>query len=229
MGIREGANTMTVEPPDELAVNHHADYPRCTGVAGVLAGLAMLLGGRSAARLVLDLAELSVGDRVIDVGCGPGNAVRLAARLAAVATGVDPSADMIRIARAVTRDRYGSRGRGATEWIRASAEDLPIPDASATVLWTVKSVHHWSDVGVGLAQAYRVLQPGGRLLAIERLVQPGARGLASHGWTTQQAESFAALCQRAGFSDVSTAQKSLGRHSAAVVGAIRPSSDEAAG
>jgi ubiquinone/menaquinone biosynthesis C-methylase UbiE len=186
-----------------------------------------LPGGRSAARLVLDLAELSVGDRVIDVGCGPGNAVRLASRLAAVATGVDPSADMIRIARAVTRDRYGSRGRGATEWIRASAEDLPIPDASATVLWTVKSVHHCSDVGVGLAQAYRVLQPGGRLLAIERLVQPGARGLASHGWTTQQAESFAALCRCAGFSDVSTAQKSLGSHSAAVVGAIRPLSDEA--
>ena len=104
---------MTVEPPGELAVNHHADYPGCTGVVGVLAGLAMLLRGRSAARLVLDLAELSVGDRVVDVGCGPGNAVRLAARLGAVATGVDPSADMLRIARAVTRNRYGSRGRGA--------------------------------------------------------------------------------------------------------------------
>ena len=72
---------MTVEPPDELAVNDHADYPGCTGVAGVLAGLAMLLRGRRAAQLVLDLAELSVGDRVVDVGCGPGNAVRLAARV----------------------------------------------------------------------------------------------------------------------------------------------------
>src|SRR4051812_13353427 len=169
---------MTVEPPNELAVNHHADCPGCTGVAGVLAGLAMLLRGRSAARLVLDLAQPSVGDRVVDVGCGPGNAVRRAARLSAVATGVDPSADMLRIARAVTRDRDGSPDRGAIEWIRASAEDLPLPDASATVLWTVKSVHHWSDVRAGLAQAFRVLQPGGRLLAIERLVQPGARGLA---------------------------------------------------
>ena len=124
---------MTVEPPDELAVNHHADYPGCTGVAGVLAGLAMLLGGRPAARLVLDLAELSVGDRVVDVGCGPGNAVRLAARSGAVATGIDPTADMLRIARAVTRDRDRSPDRGRIEWIRASAEDLPLPDASARV------------------------------------------------------------------------------------------------
>jgi SAM-dependent methyltransferase len=223
MSPHGGTNPIAMEPSDELAVNHHADYPGCTGVAGVLAGLAMLLRGRSAARLVVDLAELSVGDRVVDVGCGPGNAVRLAARSGAVATGVDPSADMLRIARAVTRTRDGSHDRGAAEWVRASAEDLPVPDAWATVLWTVKSVHHWSDVRAGLSQAYRVLRPGGRLLAIERLVPPGARGLAGHGWTTQQTESFAALCEDAGLSDVSTAQESLGRHSAAVVIARRPS------
>lgn len=202
----------THEPP----VNHHAAFRGCTGVPGLLAGLTMLLFGRPAARLVVDLAELSPGDRVVDIGCGPGNAVRLAATAGARVTGVDPSAEMLRVARAVTR------GREDVSWIRGSAEDIPVPDASASVLWTVASVHHWTDVVAGLAQAYRVLRPGGRLLAIERRVDPGARGLASHGWTARQARSFAALCQDAGFTDVSTTERDYGRRRAAVVQAVRP-------
>ena len=209
---------MSPEPAgaDELAVNHHAAHAGCTGVTGVLAGLMMLLRGRSIARLVVDLSGLSAGDRVVDVGCGPGNAARLAIRTGAQVTGVDPSSAMLRIARAVTRDRAG------VDWIHGSAEDLSIADASATVLWTIASVHHWTDVEAGLAQAFRVLRSGGRLLAVERVVQPGASGLASHGWTARQAESFAVLCQDVGFTDVSTTKSDYGRRTAAVVRAVRP-------
>lgn len=218
---------MEIEPagPDELAVNHHAAYAGCTGVTGVLGGLVMLLGGRSAARLVVDLAELSPEDRVIDVGCGPGNAARRAARAGAHVTGIDPSAEMLRIARVVTRGE-SRRVRSRVGWIKAGAEYCPVPDASATVVWTVKSVHHWTDVEAGLAQAFRILRPAGRLLAIERRVQPGARGFASHGWTVQQTESFAALCQAAGFAAVSTGERDFGRHSAAVVCAVKPPLDQ---
>jgi len=216
-------------PPGGLAVNHHAAYPGCTGAAGVLAGVAMLLLGRSAARLVVDLAGPSAGDHVVDVGCGPGTAARLAARAGARVTGIDPSAEMLRIARVVTGSRAGSRGCRGVGWSQASAEDLPIPTASATVLWTVKSVHHWSDVEAGLANALRVLRPGGRLLAIERLVQPGARGLASHGWTTRQAVSFAALCRDAGFADIRTAEQALGRRTVVVVRAVRPAPEREMG
>lgn len=220
----KGVSRVSAESPgtDELAVNHHAAYPWCTGVAGVLGGLAMLVLGRRAARLVVDLAGLSGGDRVVDLGCGPGNAARRAARTGATVIGVDPSAAMLRIARVATRGGIAARDRRNIDWIEAAAEDLPIPDASATVLWTLKSVHHWTDVRAGLAQAYRVLRPGGRLLAIERLVQPGARGLSSHGWTTKQAESFAALCQTAGFSNVRVSEEGFGRHTAAVVRAVHP-------
>jgi SAM-dependent methyltransferase len=203
----------------DLPVNHHAAYPGCSGLTGTLAGLTMLLRTRPFARLVVDLATLSAGDRVVDVGCGPGGAARLAARAGARVTGVEPSAEMLRLARAVTRSREH------ITWIQGRAESLPIPDSTASVLWTLASVHHWTDVGAGLAQAYRVLRPGGRLLAIERRVEPAATGLASHGWTPRQAESFMALCHDAGFTDLATTERVVGRRTAVVVRAVRPSAN----
>ena len=47
-----------------------------------------------------------------------------------------------------------------------------------------------------------MLAAGGRFLATERRVSPGATGHASHGWTDQQAEFFAELCLAAGFDRV---------------------------
>jgi trans-aconitate methyltransferase len=50
----------------------------------------MTAGHGPRVRAVADAAELTAADRVVDVGCGPGTAVRLAARRAAIATGIDP-------------------------------------------------------------------------------------------------------------------------------------------
>lgn len=196
-------------------VNHHAGHPGFAGVTGLLVGLAMSVMGRAVARLAVDLAAVSGADRVVDVGCGPGTAVRAAARRGARATGVDPAPVMLRLARTLTRDRR------AIVWAEGSAEDLRQPDGSATVLWSLSTVHHWADVTAGLDEAHRVLVPGGRLLAIERRVRPGATGLASHGWTDQQAESFAAQCTAAGFEDVSVETNTPGRRAVLVVRAVR--------
>ena len=63
-------------------------------------------------------------------------------------------------------------------------------------------MHHWRDLEAGLAEVTRVLAPGGRFVALERLTDEGADGLASHGWTQAQAEAFADACRAAGFVDV---------------------------
>jgi ubiquinone/menaquinone biosynthesis C-methylase UbiE len=197
-------------------VNHHADHPGFAGATGLLCGLFFLAIGRAKARLAVDIASVSATDRVVDIGCGPGGAVRAAAARGARATGIDPSLAMLRVARAVTRRR------GGVDWAEGTAESLPVPTGSTTVVWSLATVHHWKDVTRGLAEAHRVLAPAGRLLAIERQVAPDATGLASHGWTEQQAESFAAQCRTAGFDDVRVEGHCTGRRAVWAVHGVKP-------
>ena len=200
--------------PKALPVNHHADHPGFSGVTGAIVGLVLLWMGRANARLACDVTKVSAGDRVVDIGCGPGGAAREAARRGARVTGIDPAPVMLRLARAFTREV-------GIEWVEGTAESVPLPDGSATVLWSLATVHHWQDVDQGLGEARRLLESGGRLLAVERQTQPGATGLASHGWTQQQAESFAAQCRTSGFTEVTVGQHGPGRRAVWWVRATR--------
>jgi ubiquinone/menaquinone biosynthesis C-methylase UbiE len=199
---------MTTSPADAhtaTAPNHHAAYPAFAGVRGLVAALVFSVGRAGDADLAIGLAGLGPGDRVVDVGCGPGVAVRRAAAVATSVVGVDPAPVMLRVARALSR--VTARGAPAIRYMQGAAEALPLPDDAATVVWSLATVHHWRDLDAGLAEARRVLRPGGRLLAIERLIEPGASGHASHGWTEDHAQRFAELCRTAGFADVE-----VGRH-----------------
>ncbi len=60
--------------------NHHANYPGFAGVAGLIAALSMAFGRKGDARLAVRLSGMGSGDMVVDIGCGPGVAVRYAAR-----------------------------------------------------------------------------------------------------------------------------------------------------
>jgi ubiquinone/menaquinone biosynthesis C-methylase UbiE len=187
------------------------------GVMGLLVGWAMAYGRGRSARLVADLTGVGPGDRVVDVGCGPGRFLREAAERGAEAVGVEPSAQMRRLA---TR-RMPARLRPAVTVLDGVAERLPLEDASATVAWAVASVHHWTDREAGLAELHRVLQPGGRLLLAERLARRGA-WLRHHAFTWEQAEELAGLTRSAGFAEVRTSRHVIGRHHAVVVTAERP-------
>ena len=200
-----GTGLVTAADREALPPNHHADHPGFSGVTGVLAGLTMVLGRGRIADLACELAGVTAGDHVVDVGCGPGAAAREAARRGAQVTGVDPASVMLGMARRLTR-----AGRSVT-WTDGAAEDLPLADGAATVVWSLAAVHHWPLLDEGIAEVRRVLRPGGRFVVIERKTRPGAKGLASHGWTRDQAEGFAARCRDAGFDGVTVAPHKPGR------------------
>jgi len=178
---------------DTRAPNHHGDHPGFSGLSGLAAAIAFTRGRDPDAKLALRLAELKAGDRLVDVGSGPGVAARRAASLGAEVVAVDPAAVMLRVGRLVNRAK-------GLRYAHGSAQALPVADGWASVVWSLATVHHWPDLDAALGEVRRVLAPGGRFVAIERQVADSARGLASHGWTRAQADAFAARCEAFGLS-----------------------------
>ncbi len=174
--------------------NHHADHPGFAGATGLAAALGFLVGRDGDARLAAHLVGLRAGDRVVDIGCGPGVAARHAADAGADVVGVDPASVMLRVAK--------RKPSSAVAWRIGTAEAIPVDDAWATVVWSIATVHHWKDVGASLDEIRRILAPGGRFTVLERRIDCGASGHASHGWIPGQAASFAAHCSDHGFVDV---------------------------
>jgi ubiquinone/menaquinone biosynthesis C-methylase UbiE len=172
--------------------NHHAHHGGFSGFRGYLIGFSFLFGRDQVGGWAADLAGVQPGDAVIDIGCGPGGAARLAAKRGATVLAVDPAPVMLRLGRLFTRGRR-------VKYRAGTAEALPVEDGAVTVAWSLSTVHHWADIDGGLDEVQRVLQPGGRFVAIEANTSAGASG---HGWTEGQAERFAELCRDHGFVNV---------------------------
>ena len=107
---------------------------------------------------LVELAGVTAGDRVLDVGCGPGAlTAELVARLRpdAVAA-VDPSEPFVDAA----RQRFPG-----VEVHRASAEDLPFPDGTFDAALAQLVVHFLTDSLAGVREMARVTRPGGVVAA----------------------------------------------------------------
>jgi SAM-dependent methyltransferase len=210
-----------MEEPVMTAADHqHGSaygHERFQGASGLVIGAVMLVGRGSLSRLVADLAGVGPGDRVLDVGCGPGSAAREAARRGAEVTGVDPAPMMLRLGRYLSTSRSGRN----IVFVPGTAEALPVADQAVTVAWAISSAHHWPDVPAGLRELHRVLAPGGRLIIAEGAARPGARGLAAHGFTEAQAAETVAAAQAAGFAGARHETHRAGRRTLAVVRAHR--------
>ena len=112
----------------------------------------------------VQLAQIKAGDSVLDVGCGPGS-VTIPAKLCAgtkgYTAGIDPSPEMIGVAR-----RKAVHRNLEIDFRVGVIEALPFPEASFDVVTSSLMIHHLpGDLQVrGLAETYRVLKLGGCLL-----------------------------------------------------------------
>jgi SAM-dependent methyltransferase len=102
------------------------------------------------------------GTRALDVGCGDGRLVRWLGSEGADALGLEP--DPTQLARAAA-----TVGPGVL--IRAGAERLPFRAAAFDLVLFFNSLHHVPAVAEGLAEAARVLRPGGDLVVVEPLAE----------------------------------------------------------
>ncbi|MBO8195080.1 methyltransferase domain-containing protein [Streptomyces oryzae] len=104
-----------------------------------------------------ELLSLVPDSTVVDVGCGAGRAVAELAERGVHAVGVDPGPSML----AAARERWPG-----AEFREAGAENLPFADGSVRGYRADKVFHVLQEPGRAVAEARRVLAPGGRIVLV---------------------------------------------------------------
>jgi SAM-dependent methyltransferase len=122
-----------------------------------------LVPGRSWAAWSRALGHLLPPLRVADIGCGEGYLTIEASRWASRVIAVDRSPLVLKRARALATRR---RVRNVI-WKRGELDRLPLRDASVDVALLSQALHHAADPGRALAEAARIVVPGGRVLLLD--------------------------------------------------------------
>ncbi len=106
---------------------------------------------------IYDLLQPVSNGLYIDIGCGTANYLTALSGKGLKFYGIDPSETMLSAARLKN---------GTAVFIRAHAENIPLPDAMFNGATATFTLHHWNDWVKGLQEVYRILKPGARLIIL---------------------------------------------------------------
>jgi ubiquinone/menaquinone biosynthesis C-methylase UbiE len=179
------------------------------------------------APILVELAQPSSGERIVDVACGTGIVARIAAKRVGptgAVVGIDLNPGMLSVARSVaSTDRESG---GPLQWQEASADKLPLPDGSFNVAYCQLGLQFFADRAAALREMRRVLGTEGRIAlmvwrdiqespgfavlaeALERNIGQTAAAIMRAPFGLSNADELEALLSAAGFQSIAIQQRS---------------------
>jgi SAM-dependent methyltransferase len=159
-----------------------------------------LVPGRSWAAWSRALGHLLPPLRVADIGCGEGYLTIEASRWASRVIAVDRSEVVLKKARALATRR---RVRNVI-WKRGELDRLPLKDGSVDVALLSQALHHAPDPARALAEAARIVVPGGRVLVLDlrEHEETWVRNRLGDRWLGFSDDTVTRLLKAAGLTDV---------------------------
>lgn len=157
--------------------------------------------GRSWEAIVHMLFRLVPKVRIADLGAGEGVISQLLARNAEFVHCIDNSPKMVEFGRKLA-EQHGIRN---LEYKLGDLEDVPLADASVDIALLSQALHHAPHPEKALAEAHRILKPGGRLalLDLRRHNFEKARELYHDYWLGFSENALADMLAKAGFKNIS--------------------------
>jgi len=139
---------------------------------------------------------------IADLGAGEGTFALLLAQGAKKVIAVDTSAKMIEVAREQAL-RHGVKN---VEYRLGDMEEVPIDDGSVDLVFFSQSLHHALHPERAIQEAWRILQPGGRIVVLDLVKHrfEEARELYADEWLGFSESELEAMMEKAGFTDVQT-------------------------
>lgn len=122
-----------------------------------------LVPGRSWAAWARALGHLLPPLDVVDIGCGDGYLTLETARWAKTVVGIDRSDEVLERAKALAARRRVTN----VQWKKGDLARLPLRDGAVDVALLSQALHHAAAPEETVAEATRVLKPGGRLLLLD--------------------------------------------------------------
>jgi ubiquinone/menaquinone biosynthesis C-methylase UbiE len=173
------------------------------------------------APILVELAQPRSGEHVVDVACGTGIVARTAATSVGPAgsvVGIDLNPGMLGVARSLSSN-------GSLQWKEASADKLPFPDGSFSVVYCQLGLQFFPDRPAALREMRRVSSAEGRLAlmvwrgihespgfavlaeALEQHIGPAAAAIMRAPFELSNADELENLVRAAGFQDVVVLQR----------------------
>ena len=186
-----------------------------SGPLGWVSAHTALNSGSGSYPAVADALQLSPDDELLELGCGSAGFLAGQADRVHRVAGIDLSDIQVGLA----RNRLGERiAAGTAEILHGDAAALPWPDASFTVVTCMSVFEALPDPPGVVAEAFRVLRPGGRaVLNIGERVPDGTqthRILNDTGWVWAE-DDVRRMVEQAGFTDVTIQYVPWGEDTAA--------------